>query len=156
MNVSSSLSRKDYISPKHVSDMVLITNPDEIKQIARKAAVVAVIGISKKTERSSYQIANQIRNHYKIYYVNPVYANQEVFGKTILFSLKEISDHIDIVDVFRNPHYVGPIIEEAIEVGANVVWLQPGTESQEIIDMYKQSIDIIAHACLGVIARCSS
>ena len=136
--------------------MVLITDLNEIKRIAREAAVVAVIGISKKTERSSYQIANQIRNYYKTYYVNPVYADQEVFGKTIVSSLKEISNHIDIVDVFRNPQYVGPIIEEAIEIGANVVWLQPGTESQEIIDVYKQSIDIVAHSCLGVIARCFS
>jgi len=136
--------------------MALITDTNKIKRIAREATVVAVVGISKKTERSSYQIAKQIRNQYKTYYVNPVYAGQKVFGETIVSSLKEISNHIDIVDVFRNPRHVGSIIEEAIEMGANVVWLQPGAESQEIIDSYKQNIDIVAHSCLGVIAGCFS
>ena len=115
-----------------------------------EAEVVAVVGISTNRERSSYQIADRIRIHYDTYYVNPLYAGKKVFGETIVESMKEIPEHIDIVDVFRNPDHVEPIIEEAIAVDADVVWLQPGSENQHLIDAYKGKIDIIANACLGL------
>lgn len=132
--------------------MVLISDFTEVQRIAREAEVVAVVGMSLNRERSSYHIADRIRGRYRLYYVNPVYAGKEVWGETILSSLREVPEHIDIVDVFRNPRHVGPIMEEAVAVGAGVVWLQPGSESQEVIETYRDHIDIIAHACLGVVA----
>ncbi|HDS59383.1 MAG TPA: CoA-binding protein [Thermoplasmatales archaeon] len=131
--------------------MALITQPQQVRRIAREAEVVAVVGMSLNRERSSYNIADRVRGLYRMYYVNPVYAGEEVRGETILSSLREVPEHIDIVDVFRNPRHVAPIMEEAVAVGGDVVWLQPGSESPEVIDAYRDKIDIIAHACLGVV-----
>ena len=132
--------------------MVHISQPDQIREVAQGAEVVAVVGMSLNTERSSYHIADRIRGRYDMYYVNPVYSGKNVFGDTILSSLKEVPEHIDIVDVFRNPQHVAPIMEESMAVDADVVWLQPGSESQKIINLYENKIDIIANACLGVVA----
>ncbi|HHF56429.1 MAG TPA: CoA-binding protein, partial [Thermoplasmatales archaeon] len=62
-------------------------------------------------------------------------------------------EKIDIVDVFRNPKFIEEIIKEAIEIKAGVVWLQPGSENMEVIEKYKDKIDIIYNSCLGVVSR---
>jgi len=118
--------------------MARITDPDKILEIAKNAEVIAVVGISPKKERASYYISERVRKKgYRMYYINPVYAG-------------DVPEKIDIVDVFRNPKYVPEIMEEAISVGAKVVWLQPGAESEEVISSYEDKIDIIYNACLGV------
>lgn len=132
---------------------MLITQPDEIIEIARKAKNVAIVGISKNKERASYQIAEQLTNKYNLFLVNPKYANEKILGKKVFSSLKEIKEKIDIVDVFRNPKFIEEIIKEAIEVEASVVWLQPGAENIEIIEKYKDKIDIIYNSCLGVVSK---
>jgi predicted CoA-binding protein len=146
------VTRIKYLS-KYMPTMALVTDPIMVRRIAQQAEVVAMVGISKKPERASHQIAEQIQHQYSMHYVNPVYAGQQIFGEVIVTSLKDIPQHIDIVDVFRNPRYVNDIIEEAMAVGAGVVWLQPGSESTNIIEAYQDDIDIIAHACLGVVAK---
>jgi predicted CoA-binding protein len=133
--------------------MSLINDPNEVKRIVQQAEIVAVVGISKNPNRPSYRIAEQIRDRYTMHYVNPVYAGQKLFGKTIVNSLENIPQHIDIVDVFRNPKYVRSIIEGAIAVNAGVVWLQPGAEDEHLTEAYQDYIDIITHSCLGVVAK---
>jgi len=131
--------------------MARITEPDKILEIAKNAKVIAVVGISPKKERASYYISEKVRKKgYRMYYINPVYAGQEILGEKVLPSLKDVPEKIDIVDVFRNPKYVPPIMEEAIGVKARVVWLQPGAESEDVISAYEDKIDIIYNACLGV------
>ena len=131
--------------------MARITDPDKILEIAKNAEVIAVVGISPKKERASYYISERVRKKgYRMYYINPVYAGQEILDEKVLQSLKDVPEKIDIVNVFRNPKYVPPIMEEAIAVGAKVVWLQPGAESEEVISTYEDKIDVIYNACLGV------
>jgi len=122
-------------------------------EIARKAKNVAVVGISKNKERASYQIAEQIRDKYNLFLVNPKYAGEEILGKKVYSSLKEIEEKIDIVDVFRNPNFIEEIIKDAIDIKAGVVWLQPGSENMEVIEKYKDKINIIYNSCLGVISK---
>jgi len=132
---------------------MLITEPSKILEIAKNARNVAIVGISKNKERASYQIAEQIKDKYNLFLVNPKYAGEEILGKKVFSSLKEIEERIDIVDVFRNPNYIEEIIREAIEVGAGVIWLQPGSENMEVIEKYKDRIDIIYNSCLGVVSK---
>jgi len=122
-------------------------------EIARKAKNVAVVGISKNKERASYQIAEQIKDKYNLFLVNPKYAGEEILGKKVYSSLKEIEEKIDIVDVFRNPNFIEEIIKDAIDIKAGVVWLQPGSENMEVIEKYKDKINIIYNSCLGVISK---
>ncbi len=132
---------------------MLITEPEKILEVARQARNVAVVGISKNKERASYEIAEQIMNRYNLFLVNPKYAGEEILGKIVLSSMKEIKESIDIVDVFRNPNFVEEIVKEAIEVNARVIWFQPGSENMEVIEKYKERIDIIYNSCLGVVSK---
>ncbi len=131
---------------------MIITDANKILEIAKKARNVAVVGISKNKERASYQIANQIKDQYNLFLVNPKYAGEEILGIKVLPSLKDIKEKIDIVDVFRNPNFIEEIIRDAIDIKASVVWLQPGSENIEVIEKYKDEIDIIYNSCLGVVS----
>ncbi len=131
--------------------MARITEPDRILEIAKNAKVIAVVGISPKKERASYYISERVREKgYRMYYINPVYEGETILDEKVISSLKDVPEKIDIVNVFRNPKYLPPIMEESVEVGAKVVWLQPGAESEEVIAAYEDRIDIIYNACLGV------
>jgi len=132
---------------------MLITEPEKILEVAKQAKNVAVVGISKNKERASYEIAEQIMNRYNLFLVNPKYAGEKILGKNVLSSMKEIKESIDIVDVFRNPNFVEEIVKEAIEVNARVIWFQPGSENMEVIEKYKERIDIIYNSCLGVVSK---
>lgn len=132
--------------------MTILQTQDEILQIIRSAKNIAVVGISPDNQRTSYLVTKRIieQDVFKIYLVNPVYAGRTILGLTVLNSLKDINEPIDIVDVFRRPDATAPIFEDAIEIGAKAIWLQPGTEDKEAISRYKDRILIIKDACLGV------
>lgn len=98
---------------------------DEIKNILRLLKVVAVVGLSDKTDRPSYHVAEYLQGKgYKIIPVNPMI--QSWNGLKSYPDLKSIPEHIDIVDIFRKPADVPAIVEEAISAGAKVIWMQEG------------------------------
>lgn len=132
---------------------MLIRDINKIMEIVRNAKNVAIVGISKNVERASYQIANEIKDKYKLFLVNPKYKGEKIFGIKVLGSLKEINENIDIVDVFRNPAYVEPIIKDAMDVKARYVWFQPGSENMDVIEKYEDKIDIIMNSCLGIVTK---
>lgn len=100
-------------------------SPEEIKKILEHARVIAVVGLSPKPERASNEVANYLQSKgYKIIPVNPGY--DRILGEKSYPSLADIPEKVDIVDIFRRPEQVGPIIDEAIKIGAKVVWLQLG------------------------------
>ncbi len=132
--------------------MAEVQHKDEAYEILKDAKVVAVIGISPKQERPSYWTTEKVvkKGKHKIYLVNPRYAGEKIFGIEVLSSLKDIPENIDIVNVYRNPAHAEPIVQEAIEVGAKVVWFQPGAENYEVIERYKDKIKFVYEACIGV------
>src|SRR5437764_1334500 len=86
------------------------------------ATWVAVVGLSDRPDRDSHRVAAYLqRRGYRIIPVNPAVA--EVLGEKAYASLKDIPEIIEIVDIFRKPDAVPPIVEEAIAVGAKVVWM---------------------------------
>ena len=100
--------------------------PDEtIKALLATPQVVAVVGCSPNPARDSHRIAKllQAKGH-RVIPVNP--GHQEILSERCYDSLKEIPSRIDMVDIFRRSEHVGPIVDEAIEVGAKVVWMQLG------------------------------
>jgi predicted CoA-binding protein len=112
--------------------MAMVENPsdEKIKEILETKKVVAVVGLSPKPERASNDVANYLKNHgYKIIPVNP--GHDEILGEKSYPSLSDIREKVDIVDVFRRPEHVGPIIDEAININADVIWLQQGIRNDE-------------------------
>lgn len=103
---------------------MLITD-EEVKKLLTESKTIAVVGASPKPWRDSGAIAEFLMNKgYTVYPVNPKY--DEIHGVKSYPDLKSIPAKIDLVDIFRNPDEVEPVIEEAIAVGATAVWMQLG------------------------------
>lgn len=100
-------------------------NDVALQNILMDAKVIAVVGHSDNPDRTSYQIAQFLRQvGYTVYPVNP--SVTEIDGQPSYPSLKEIPEAIDIVNVFRRSQFLPEIVEEAISVQAKTVWAQLG------------------------------
>ncbi len=98
---------------------------DEIKEILENSKTIAVVGLSQDSSKASYGVAKYLQNQgYKIIPVNPKY--DEILGERCYPDLKSMPEKIDIVDIFRKPEAVPPIVDEAIEAGAKIIWMQSG------------------------------
>jgi uncharacterized protein len=97
---------------------------------------IAIVGISADQYRPSHFVAIYLQAEgYDIILVNPRYAGQTLLGKRVYASLteaKEAGEQIEIVDVFRKAEDVPPVAEEAINIGAKVLWLQLGIRNVEV------------------------
>ena len=104
----------------------------EVKSLLQESETVAIVGISNKEDRASYQVARwlQENSHFTLFFVNPVI--DEVLGQKTYPSLAEIPGQIDIVDVFRKAEDCPSVLEKAIAVGAKSIWLQLGISSDEV------------------------
>jgi uncharacterized protein len=103
---------------------------NEIKDLLARARTVAVVGMSDRPDRPSYSIAAFLqRNGYRVLPVNPNLRGP-VLGEQPYASLRDIAEHVDIVDIFRRPLYVPEVVEDAIAIGADVVWMQLGVGNQ--------------------------
>ena len=109
-------------------------SPDEIKSILQQSKNVAIVGISNKEDRASYQVAKYLKEnaHFNLYFVNPVI--DEVLGQKTYASLADIPDHIDIVDVFRKAEDCPSVLEKAISIKASTIWLQLGISNDEVAE----------------------
>jgi predicted CoA-binding protein len=91
--------------------------------------VVAVVGLSPNPERDSHRVAAYLKEHgYRVIPVNPV--APQVLGEVCYPDLAAVPGKVEIVDIFRRASDVLPIVEQAIEIGARVVWMQEGVVNE--------------------------
>jgi uncharacterized protein len=111
---------------------------------------IAVVGISTKTHRPSYGIAlAMLNNGYNIIPVNPQY--DTVLNKHCYNNLMEIEESVEIVNIFRRADQVLPIVEEAIQVKAKVIWMQSGIINEQAAYRAKEAgLDVIMNRCIKV------
>ena len=103
---------------------------DKLRRILRSSRTIAVVGLSAHWHRPSYFAAKYMQDHgYRIFPVNPMYA--EVLGEKCFKSLRDIPDPVDIVDCFRKSEEIGALAEDAIAIGAKVLWMQLGVRNAE-------------------------
>lgn len=104
-------------------------------QLLQQYHHIAIVGISADPYRPSHFVAIYLQAEgYNIVLINPRYAGQRLLGKRVYASLteaKEAGEEIEIVDVFRKAEDVPPVAEEAIAIGAKVLWLQLGIRNDE-------------------------
>ena len=99
-------------------------------KILNEYHTVAVVGASPNPERASYRVASYLADHgYHVIPVNPT--TQQILGKTAYPNLSAIPEKVEVVDIFRKPEDVMPIVEEAINTGAKAVWIQDGIINEE-------------------------
>jgi len=103
-----------------------------IRGILDDVRTVAMVGASTNWNRPSYFAMKYMQSKgFRVIPVNPRNAGETLLGETIRASLADIEEPVDMVDIFRNSEAAGPIADEAIEIGAKVVWMQFGVVNPE-------------------------
>ena len=98
-----------------------------VKSILADVKTIAMVGASTNWNRPSYFAMKYLQaKGYRVIPVNPVAAGQDLLGESVRASLDEIEESVDMVDIFRNAEAAGPITDDAIKIGAQVVWMQFG------------------------------
>lgn len=130
---------------------------NDIAKILTQSRTIAVIGLSAKEERASYQVAHYLQGHdYRIVPVNPAYAGQTLLGERCYASLAEAAaaiapTSIDIVDCFRKAEDILPIAREAIEANARCLWLQLDIVNQDAAALASAAgLQVVMDRCLKI------
>jgi hypothetical protein len=125
-------------------------NPSEetIKRILKTSKRITVVGLSPKEERDSNKVAKYLMNAgYEVIPVNP--GQTEILGKPCYKSIKEIPHDFDVVDIFLNPDRVSPVVDEAVEIGAKVVWMQLGVIHEEAASKASAAgLEVVMNKCI--------
>ena len=99
----------------------------EIKNILNNYKSIAMVGVSKNLKKTSTIVMNYMQDYgFKVYPVNPSAKGEIILGEEVYAKITDINKNIDIVDVFRPSEEVYEIAEDAIKIGAKVLWLQLG------------------------------
>ncbi len=123
---------------------------EKIGRILKENRVIAVVGLSANWYRPSFFAAKYLQDHgYRIVPVNPSY--EEILGEKCYSSLLEIPEAVDVVQIFRKPEDVLPIVEQAIKIGAKVVWMQLGVINGEAAKIAEDAgIDVVMDRCMKI------
>lgn len=124
---------------------------DEIKSILESAKTIAVVGLSNNPDRTSYQISKIMQDEgYKIIPINPMV--EEVLGEKAYDSLTDMTEQVDIVNVFRRSQFLPEIAKETAQIGAPVFWAQQGVVNQEAYDFLQdKNVTVIMDLCIKVL-----
>jgi uncharacterized protein len=126
------------------------TDISSLRRILRDNRSIAVVGLSGDWYRPSYFAAKYMQEHgYRIIPVNPKYA--EILGEKCYPSLRAIPGKVDIVDCFQKTERILPLAEEAIAIGARVLWQQIGVVNEEAADRARAAgLDTVMDRCLKI------
>ncbi|WP_171173887.1 CoA-binding protein [Ruegeria sp. HKCCD8929] len=124
---------------------------DFLKGILQRTKVIAVVGVSMNPVRPSYYVARYLGlKGFRVIPVNPGHAGKALFGETVRGSLSEISEPVDMVDIFRRSEAVPPIVDEALErfPRLRTIWMQIGVENEQAADKAQvRGIDVVMNRC---------
>lgn len=100
---------------------------DEVlRQVFDEVKTIALVGASPRGEtRASWRVMRYLQNEgYKVYPINPDAVGQEIHGEKVYASVSDLPEKVDMVDIFRLPWKVPPVVDEAIELGVPYIWMQ--------------------------------
>ena len=96
-----------------------------LKGVLESVRTIAMVGASPHWNRPSYFVMKYLQvKGFRVRPVNPVAAGQTILGETCVGDLHDLPEPVDMVDIFRNSEAAGPLADEAVEIGAKVVWMQ--------------------------------
>ena len=123
---------------------------ETIRRILRKSRTIAVVGLSAQWHRPSYFAAKYLQEHgYRVIPVNPGYA--EILGEKCYKSLREIPEPVDVVDCFRRSNEIPALADDAIAIGARVLWMQLGVENAEARRKAEEAgLEVIENRCMKI------
>ena len=104
----------------------------DTKEILSKFKNIALVGASKDLTKTSSIVMKYLQDYgFKVYPVNPSMNGQKLLGETVFGNIKEIKSPIEIIDVFRPSDEVTQIAQDAVKIGAKVLWLQLNIKNEE-------------------------
>lgn len=129
-------------------------NDDQImKDILLSAKTIASVGLSSNQQKESYWIVSYLQEQgYRIIPVNPT--ADEILGEKSYPDLESVPEKIDVVQVFRKPEDVPPVVDSAIKAGAKAVWMQEGIVNEEAAQKAREAgLQVVMDACMRVTHR---
>ena len=122
-----------------------------LRKILTRTKRIAVVGVSMNEVRPSFYVARYLKlKGFEVVPVNPGHAGKMAFGAEVVASLSDIDGHVDMVDIFRRPEHVPPIVEVALECFADLqtVWMQIGVVNEEAAAMARaRGVDVVMNRC---------
>lgn len=120
----------------------------KMRDIFASAKTIASVGLSSNPEKESHGVALYLKEQgYRIIPVNPIAA--EILGEKAYPDLSAIPEKVDVVQVFRKPEDVPPVVDEAIKIGAKVVWMQEGIVNYEAAQKAEEAgLQVVMDACM--------
>jgi hypothetical protein len=129
-------------------------NDDQMmKNILLSAKTVASVGLSSNPQKESYGIVSYLKEQgYRVIPVNPT--ADEILGEKSYPDLESIPEKIDVVQVFRKPEDVPPVVDSAIKIGAKAVWMQEGIVHEAAAQKAREAgLQVVMDACMRVTHR---
>ena len=128
-----------------------LTSDSDLRRVLESVKTVAVIGAHFKPERPAYYVPAYLKDQgYRVLPVNPVHAGKEILGETVVARADELSEPVDMVDVFRRSEAVPGHLEEilAMKPLPKVVWLQQGIRNDEVAEkLMAAGIEVVQDHC---------
>lgn len=120
-----------------------------LRDILRRVRTIAMVGASPDWIRPSYFAMKYLQHKgYRVIPVNPKAAGTEILGEKVYASLADVPEPVDMVDIFRNSAAAGPIADEAVGIGAKVVWMQLGVRNDEAAARAEAAgLDVVMDRC---------
>ena len=130
-----------------------MNNDQTMKDILLATKTIASVGLSSNTEKESYWIVSYLKDQgYHTIPVNPTAT--EILGEKAYPDLESVPEKIDVVQVFRKPEDVMPVVEDAIKVGAKVVWMQEGIVNEQAAQKAREAgLQVVMDACMRATHR---
>ena len=130
-----------------------MNNDQMLKDILLSAKTIASVGLSSNRAKESYGIVEYLKGQgYHIIPVNPTAS--EVLGEKSYPDLESVPEKIDVVQIFRRPEDVPPVVDSAIKVGAKVIWMQEGIVNEEAAEKARAAgLQVVMDACMRVTHR---
>lgn len=128
----------------------LYQDTDTIRKLLHSIKTVAIVGMSDKKERASNFVGSYLKSEgYKIFPVNPTI--KEALGEKAYPDLLSIPEPVDVVDIFRRPDEIVPIVKQAIEIKAKAIWMQLSIVNREAAELARAAgLIVIMDKCMKI------
>ena len=126
----------------------VVKDDEQLRKILEMAKVVAVVGISDKEDQANHTVPKYLQSQgYKIIPVNPALEN--VLGEMAYPDLVSVPDPVDVVEIFRRSEAVPEIVDQAVQIGAKVVWMQEGIINETAAETALEAgLEVVMDTCM--------